>query len=343
MNIGLLARQDNTGLGTQTFEFYRHMKPAKTWVIDISRLNGFKQYPERYPDAWNTTQGFPGWPAIDDFLKGLDAVFIVETPYNYDLIKRANELGVKIVLQYNWEFLDYLSDPNLPKPDLFAPGTKWHFDELPFENKKILPVPIARDVLPFVRKTKFKRFLHIAGRPAVHDRNGTNTVIEAASLVKSDAEIVIRVQQDLESYGKLPDNIKVVQQDIVNYHEAYDGGDVLLMPRRYGGLCLPVQEALSCGMPVIMGDNTPYDFSPSEELWKLPAEKIGELMTRTMIDIYQVGAQALADKIDEFASFDSSRAQFESILADQMAQRQSWKALKPVYDKTFEDLCNNRL
>ena len=43
MKLGLIARADNTGLGMQTWEFYRAMKPEKTLVVDISAMNGNKQ------------------------------------------------------------------------------------------------------------------------------------------------------------------------------------------------------------------------------------------------------------------------------------------------------------
>ena len=55
MKLGLIARMDNTGLGVQTTEFYKNMYPDKTMVVDISHLNGTKQYPERYPDAVSYT------------------------------------------------------------------------------------------------------------------------------------------------------------------------------------------------------------------------------------------------------------------------------------------------
>ena len=32
---------------------------------------------------------------------------------------------------------------------------------------------------------------------------------------------------------------------VANYWDAYDGYDALVLPRRYGGLCLPVQEGMA--------------------------------------------------------------------------------------------------
>jgi glycosyltransferase involved in cell wall biosynthesis len=42
----------------------------------------------------------------------------------------------------------------------------------------------------------------------------------------------------------------------------YEGFDALIMPRRYGGLCLPMNEALTSGLPVIMSDTSQQRRSP---------------------------------------------------------------------------------
>ena len=39
----------------------------------------------------------------------------------------------------------------------------------------------------------------------------------------------------------------------------YAGFNALIMPRRYGGLCLPMNEALTSGLPVIMSNTSPND------------------------------------------------------------------------------------
>ena len=39
MRLGIIARRDNTGLGYQTKDYYDHLKPVKTMVIDLSKLN----------------------------------------------------------------------------------------------------------------------------------------------------------------------------------------------------------------------------------------------------------------------------------------------------------------
>src|SRR6185369_2430861 len=120
MKLGLIARADNSGLGMQTWEFFRHMKPDRTMVVDISKFNQNRQYPERYANDDNvvTVKGFPDDWIVDVFLKDLDVVFIAEAAYNPYLYIRAKELGVKTAVQYNYEFMDWLINPNYTKPDM---------------------------------------------------------------------------------------------------------------------------------------------------------------------------------------------------------------------------------
>jgi hypothetical protein len=97
MRIGLIARADKTGLGIQTYEFYRHMKPDKVLVVDLSSLLwsislicrctqvGQVWHDKRYPG----TEIFHD-PVVDEFLKDLDVVFTCETPYSYYLYVKAH-------------------------------------------------------------------------------------------------------------------------------------------------------------------------------------------------------------------------------------------------------------
>ena len=119
MRLGLWgARMDNSGLGMQTWEFYNHMKPAKTLVVDISMMEKvperrLKQYPERYPENATIIYGFPNEQDIRQFLTGLDVVFIAESSYNMSFYQIARQMGVKTAVQYNYEFFATNSTKNI--------------------------------------------------------------------------------------------------------------------------------------------------------------------------------------------------------------------------------------
>lgn len=360
MRLGLIARADNSGLGIQTWEFYRHMEPAKTLVVDISGLNGNQIFPERYPTNARIVGGFPNSGTIDEFLEDLDCVFVAEAAYNPYLYTRARELGVKTAVQYNYEFMDWLINPTYPKPDMLIAPSQWRFQNVQswcdaHQVKHVyLHCPVARDKLPFVELTHATTFLHPAGRAAAHDRNGTETVIRASKHLKTNAFIVIHFQGEqglshqatktvadyerhLREHGD-PTKVNIVKQEFDNYQDIYGMGDVLLLPRRYGGNCLPLNEALSKGMPVIMTDISPNNrFLPSA--WLLPAERVAQFAPRTIIDIYEADPEALAAKIDEFYAMTADEIKTQQAMANALADTISWEAMKPKYLAVFEELC----
>lgn len=362
MRIGLVARADNSGLGMQTWEFYNHMKPYKTMVVDMTDHNGNRIYPERYPDAV-FTRGLPTNGDIEEFLQDLDVVFVAEAPYNYYLYQRARELGVKTAVQYNYEFFDWFMYPHFPMPDMLIAPSQWNYSRVQLfcevNNIKhvYLHCPINRVKLPFQKRDSYKTFLHVAGRAAAHDRNGTMTVIEAAKYLETDAKILLHFQgqqgighqvtHTISDYAEMVDlhnqkgNIIVRHQEIDNYEDIYKGGDVLVLPRRYGGNCLPMNEALSVGMPVIMPAISPNsDFL--ERSWLVPAYKDGEFKPRTTIDIYAVPPQDLAKKIDEFARMNHEQALAHNSIANTLAETIDWSELRGEYVKTLEALCKNQ-
>lgn len=366
MRIGLIARADNSGLGMQTWEFYNHMKPSKTLVIDMSDHNGNRQYPERYGSEAVWCRGLPNTGTIDEFLQDLDVVFVAEAPYNYYLYHRAKELGVKTAVQYNYEFLDWLSPAyaHFPTPDMLIAPSQWHYAEADQWARErgikhvYLHCPVNRIKLPFQQRDSFKTFLHVAGRAAAHDRNGTMTVIEAAKYCKTNAQILIHFQgqqgighqvtHTLNEYENLvrqhnaKGNIIVRHQEFDNYEDIYQGGDVLLLPRRYGGNCLPLNEAISTGMPVIMPNISPNNHF-LDATWLVPAEKISQFEPRTVIDIYGVAPKRLADKIDEFALMPPEQALAHNDIANTLAEKIDWGVMRSQYVQTLEALCKNEL
>lgn len=323
------------------------MKPAKTMLIDLSPLNGRRQFPERYANDVQRVYGWPNLGDINQFLDGLDVVFTCETAYNFEMWRIARQRNIRTVQQHNYEFLDFVGPTrkDWPQPDLFASPTPWMHDELPFPNKMILPVPIDRLRLPYKKRTDPSQFLHIAGIPAVHDRNGTETVLDAVKYIthpnfklyvrSQSYEHVIEWRKRLEP-GET--RVEFLTDEPDNYWEIYDKGSILLMPRRFGGLCLPVQEALSVGMPVIM-----TKISPNTELlperWLLPVTKIGEFTPRATISIYEAAPTVLADTIDKIITEGMNRMMFDSLLAGNIAKELDWRLWTVRYNHVFEKLC----
>lgn len=344
MKIGLIARSDSTGLGVQTKEFYDHMKPVKTLVVDITNINRSKgKIAKTYPEWYTGNVKFiPGFPVARDFewlLKDIDLVFTIESPYSYNLFTIAREMGVKSVNQFNYEFLDYFVRPDWAFPDILAAPTNWNLEEVreKFSDKvKIieLPVPVNREVLPYKKRTKAMRFLHIAGHQAEDNRNGTDIVLKAIELVKNpDVEFIIKTQHELPPI--VGHNTRIIYQEVEKYWENYSQEfDVLLLPRKFGGLSLQLQEAMSLGMVPIMTNLTPQnEFLDPESM--IPTESRKILFTRMHMPSYQANPQALADKIDQLAG-DDKLVERLSEKSNEIAEKLSWGRMKQVYLDTFE-------
>lgn len=360
MRLGLIARADNSGLGVQTWEFYRHMQPAKTMVVDISKFNNNPTFNDRYPGA-TFIKGFPLDRDIDEFLQDLDVVFVAEAPYNYYLYAKARELGVKTAVQYNYEFFDWFVNGHYPKPDMLIAPSRWHYADIQKwceanDVKHIyLHCPVARDKLPQRIIRTARTFLHTAGRSAAYDRNGTETVIAASKYLTSQAKIVVHFQgeqglahqatRSVQDYREFllehgdPNKVEIVCQEAAAYEDVYAMGDVLLLPRRYGGNCLPLNEALSVGMPVIMTDISPNSsFLPHN--WLIPASKIGQFEPRTLVEIYGSDPKLLAAKIDHFYNLSENQMWFENVRAGNLARSISWDTMRPQYTDALEALCS---
>jgi hypothetical protein len=151
-----------------------------------------------------------------------------------------------------------------------------------------------------------KKLLHIAGKVAIKDRTGTDTVIEMMRHSKADFTLEIRSQGEM-NYNIDDNRIKIITDNVENQEGLYSGYDAMVMPRRYAGLCLPMNESLLCGLPVFMTDISPNNqILPSD--WLVASHKVDELMTRTMLDVYSANPVELAAKIDSYMSSDQTEA-----------------------------------
>lgn len=357
MRIGLVARADKSGLAVQTFEFWKNVKPSKTLVVNPTwigapRGTDLSKYPgamvvdsHPYPKGAMEPNG-----VIDEFLHDLDVVFTCETPYNFWLFKRAKELGVKTVLQFNYEFLYLFQSPHLPAPDMLAAPSLWNFNQVHDKLNSVgikpsiefLPVPVNRTALPYRQRTELRSILHTAGNPAIHDRNGTLLLMEAMSLLPASIPVTLTVhsQQRLDSLDSTgrSNRIEIRTHTVDNYTDLYNDEDIYIMPRKFGGLSLPVNEAAACGMPVIMTDLSPQNsFLPPEAL--LPCHHATSFNAATAINVYETNPIDITKKIIELYEnpdlvgqlSDASNAHADSI---------SWENMLPKYMQTFEELCS---
>ena len=321
MTFGIIARCDNTGLGNQTRDLVRMLNPDRILLVNSTKFNNNKQYPEWY-DGYNVTMtnGFPTKQEVAIFMDGLNSVLTCETFYHPHFINLAQRRKVKTLMQYNYEFLDHLNKPDMPLPTYMISPSYWKVDETitKFGNDtKVvhIPPPIYVDDFKSVRENNMskdhKRILHIGGKAASQDRNGTQTVVDMLRHSKSDYELVIRSQSELNINYK-DSRLTVEVGNIDSRSEMYNGFDAMVMPRRYAGLCLPMNEALVSGLPVFMTDISPNNqILPSD--WLVSSSKVSTLMTRVKLDVYEADVRELAKKVDRYVDSDK-RLQKEKAL-----------------------------
>lgn len=335
MRLGIVARSEaGRGLANQTWEACRHLDPDRVLLVDPGRDGRFTQHPERY-DRWETTTvrwhgGRLNEAPTRSWLDGLDVVYSAETPYDLRLPQWAAEAGCGVVVQANPEFL---APMDARAAVTWWVATPWRLEHLPARTRVVpMPVPEA----PFAHEPGERlRFLHTAGWPAVADRNGTGTFAEAAGMLTVDCDVVIRGQhRDTLRYRT--DRVRVEQGCVPDHWDLYQGADVLVMPRRFGGLCLPVLEALAVGLVVVMPDVSPNDVWPGPRVEATTRDNVASRCG--LLPLYDTDTRALAATMDELAANPELVAKLRAE-ASEWVRVNTWEALKPMWLEELARAC----
>ena len=341
MKLGALVRADNGGLGWQTAALCRMLEPSKVMIIDSRPFNGagVRQYPERFAEYESMiTNGFPTDDECHRFLDGLTDVLTCETAYNYELFAEAERRGIKTFLQSNYEFCDYLTGSERPLPTKFLAPSLWKLDVMQHrfgDRVVLLPPPtfprdFAQARIANHGRTGRRRFLHVVGKPAAGDRNGTMLLMYAMQRSRADFELVVKSQAPLEP---------IIRDKRITWNPSapddqwwlYAGFDGLIMPRRYGGLCLPCNEALTSGLPVIMSNTSPNDaLLPGD--WLVQGAFNGGFTSRVPIPYFNVNIAALAQKLDQWAAMPDELLDQHKARALELSRQFDPEVLRPQYE-----------
>jgi hypothetical protein len=335
VKVGLFgARCDERGLGRLSSEFFNHMAPERTLVVDMAaHSRGFAQHLDRYPGA--TIVRFNGGRfdagVMERFFAGLDVAIMYETAYDHRAYDIARSAGCATVLMAMPEFHRHLTE-RLPPPDAVWLPTGWLLERFPADTP-VIPVPVERWVPEGGERGSGEplRVLHIAGHRASGDRNGTLTLLAALSRLRGPVSVRI-ASQDRHPL-RLPRTapgvtVEVVLGGVGDHRHLYDHADILVMPRRYGGLCLPAQEAMGAGLGVVMTDCEPNRHWPIAPVRSRPGTTIRtpggpvRLHDADPVDLARVIARLAADP----AEVADLRAR-----AREWAEGHTWERLGPVY------------
>ena len=309
MRVGIIARCDDTGLGNQTRELVNMLNPDKIMLINSRFFNQNKQHFDWY-DGYNytaTLKGFPTTAEIANFITDVDVVISCETFYSPRFIDIARSRGVKTILQYNYEFFGNLVHTDWSLPDVLIAPSLWNMDKIVKlfgDSCKVvyLPPPTNHENFKNAKENNMSkihnRILHIGGKAAVKDRNGTNSVIEMLKYSTGDYEVVVKTQTDLNiKYSN--ERLTIQTNTTKEPEDLYSGYDAMVLPRRYAGLCLPMNEALMSGLPVFMPRVSPNTTVLPDE-WTLEAERIDRFKAKATVDVWSVNPKSLAELIDNY-------------------------------------------
>lgn len=331
--VGLLARADCGGLAAQTFELWRHLRPARTVVMDLGPDGrGSVDLGLYEPNSTQEVRVNRGKvlddPAFGWLLDGIDVLVTVESDYwRPSLFDECTRAGVRTVLQTNPE----LHKDRYDAADVILNPTGWEHDRLP-DTATIFPAPVARDRLAWEVRRRARVFFH-PWAPAMDDRNGTELVLAALPYIHEEITLIVRAPSDV----RLPRHVgpvTVVHLDDTpaHYWDAWPEADVLLLPRRYGGLSLPMQEALSLGMPVVSLDVAPQHEWPG--VFSVPAHLDHRArMAGGVFDVHGCDPRDLAGAVDELAISPtlveglSNGADFHADAIDWRYWARRWRAL----------------
>ena len=308
MRLGIIVRADNTGLGNQTYELTQMLNPYKIMIIDFTSYNGNQQHFEWYAERdYTICKGFPTDDEMNNFLEDIDVLLSCETFYNDNTPTLARAKGVRTYLQYNYELFGNLKAEKRSLADVLISPSPWMIEKVHkrFSNQaKVICLPpptrpeLFENALQVNSSKDHKRILHIAGKAAANDRNGTNSVIAMMKHSKEDFELVIKSQTPINT-ERLDSRITVEVDNVKNRQDMYTGFDAMILPRRYAGLCLPMNEALLSGLPVFMTDISPNNTILPKE-WLTVSEELGLLRLAAPVIYYDVNPKQFAEKIDSY-------------------------------------------
>lgn len=271
MRLGLLVRADCGGLGAMTWDAAQHLRADRIVIIDMGEAHRGPYLPERY-DGLAPEIVVVRYPILDPgpVLAGLDVLWTAEVPYGPTLLAAARERGVRVVLHAMtelWRAEYALAD------EVWLP-TPWAMDGVLADCQRagtptrIMPVPVNTDRIVYRERRTLGRALHVAAS-AMLDRNGTEIVADAYRAGRYLPPLSAR---------HVPERLAAslgwaVAPPVRTHYEGWTDVDVLVLPRRYAGLSLPVLEAAAAGVPTVMLDRDPENSWPGIAL--VPASVTG--------------------------------------------------------------------
>ncbi len=335
MRLGIVGRCELRGLSIQALSTADALSPERVLLVEPSPAS----WPQRCERWGGHRTAHVQWRngqlpelSVRSWLEGLDVVWSPETFYDARFTGWCAAAGVIPVRHANPEQLgpDEAAEPHT----VWWSATPWRLGEMP-AGTRVVPMPV--DPQPgFAPNTNDDadrvRFVHTVGHAAQEDRAGSRIVSQALKMLRAPCDVRVFAQDrrlDVPFKVKGHDvDLRVHEGGVADQWAQYRGQDVLVLPRRYGGLSLPSQEALAAGLALVMTDCSPNEIWPG---LRVPVRRRWWVQMRCgPVEVCDADPSALAEIMARLAG---DRDEVEKWKAESRAwaAANSWEALRPLW------------
>ena len=329
MTFGILVRDDRGGLGNLTVEAWSNLKPDLTVVVQSRPCRG-EPRPDVFTADWTTTVHVPN-PIPDQWwitnAGAVDVWWTAETWYSNIAEQAIRDAGSRSVLYVMPELFRSSNADDLWNP------TGYLTQSLPARTQTVEWPTTLPDTWHL--RSEIRRVVHVSSG-ARGDRNGTGEFVEALRLVESDLEVVVHHPDRLPRLPRrwterVGSGVSVTVQDayVDDLTGLYRWADLLVMPRHYAGLSLPVLEAAATGCVVLMSDTEPQTGWPVVLCPSVPGDP--EFPVGHPTPTVRCVPPVLAAMIDSLAGLDSLSVARLSERSRVWSEGRSWQVLGSVW------------
>lgn len=265
MKIGIVTVWKERGAGyvSQQIVNSLHSQGAEVFVFSRGGEPGLRLLPEASATSVTVATEFDNFITTYISKKELEnwmlnhqlEVVIFNEQHWWEPVVWCRDLGITV-----GSYIDYYKANTI---DLFGLydflicNTKRHFEAFSWHPGAIY-IPWGTNIDQFQPPASSNfgsskvRFLHSAGMSPF--RKGTDLLIEAASCIEDEFELLIHSQTVLPEIND--SRIKIIRGDL-NASDFYKLGDVYVYPSRLDGIGLSLPEAVASGLAVIVPDSEP--------------------------------------------------------------------------------------
>ncbi len=267
--------------------------------------------------------------AMRRFCDGKDAMLFFETPFYWPLIEYCKSKKIRTYLITMYECCPIHHEA----PHKYLCPSLLDMQYFP-TNSELVALPTT---VEWKQRGVAAHYIHNGGYLGLRGREGTTLLIEAMRYVRSPLRLTIRVQENVSaSYQTMMVQDKRIEYiaETVPHKELYGSGEVAVMPQKFNGCSLPIQEAYASGMLVMTTNRFPMNtWLPTEPMIPVDGYHKAQIGGAYMeFEEAMVDPRQIAQTMDEW--FGKEISSF-SLRGKAWAEANSWDALLPKWQEVL--------